>query len=146
MKVSIIISLVYFTISCKPVTKVPGTSKSNAGGKKISELKVNGTTINYMDAGDGPNVILIHGSVSDYREWTTLTTRLSQHYHAIAYSRRYHSPNPPPPPDADAGLDRQVDDLFEIMRAMNINSAHIVGHSYGGTIALAFALRHPAMV
>ena len=146
MKICIIISLVYFAVSCKPATKIPGTNKSAAGTQKISEIKVNGTTINYIEAGDGPTVFLIHGSVSDYREWITLIAPLSEHYHVIAYSRRYHSPNPSPPPDADAGLDRQVDDLLEIMKAMSITSAHFVGHSYGGTIALAFTLRHPAMV
>jgi pimeloyl-ACP methyl ester carboxylesterase len=146
MKISIIISLVYFAVSCKPATKVPDTNKSAGGAQKISVINVNGTTINYIEAGDGPMVILIHGSVSDYREWTTLIAPLSQHYHVLAYSRRYHAPNPSPPPDADAGLDRQVDDLFEIMKAISINSAHIVGHSYGGTIALAFTSRHPAMV
>jgi pimeloyl-ACP methyl ester carboxylesterase len=146
MRLCIFISLVYFAVSCKPATKVPGTSKSGPAIQKTGTTTVNGTTINYLESGDGPTVILIHGSVSDYREWTTLNAPLSQHYRVIAYSRRYHSPNPPPLSDADAGLDRQADDLFEIMKAMSINSAHIVGHSYGGTIALAFTLRHPAMV
>jgi len=146
MKISIIISLVCFVVSCKPSTKTSGTNKSASAGQKISKITVNGTTINYVEAGHGPTVVLIHGSVSDYREWTALITPLSKHYHVIAYSRRYHAPNPSPPPDADAGLDRQVDDLFEIMKSMSIHSADIVGHSYGGAIAIAFTLRHPEMV
>jgi pimeloyl-ACP methyl ester carboxylesterase len=146
MKICIIILLVCFAVSCKPSTKTSGTNKSASVKQKMGKLTINGTTINYLEAGDGPTAILIHGSVSDYREWTTLIAPLSQHYHVIAYSRRYHSPNPSPPPDADAGLDRQVDDLLEIMKAMSIDSAHIVAHSYGGAIALGFTLRHPEMV
>jgi pimeloyl-ACP methyl ester carboxylesterase len=142
----IIIPVIFFTVGCKPAAKVPGTNKSAPLLQKTGKITVNGLTINYIEAGEGPTAILIHGSVSDYREWTKLIDPLSQHYHVIAYSRRYHSPNPSPGPDADASLDQQVSDLFEILKAMSINSAHIVGHSYGGAIALGFTLRHPEMV
>lgn len=146
MKIFIIMSLIFFAVGCKPATKVSGTNKSAPVVQKTGKITVNGLTINYLEAGEGPTAILIHGSVSDYREWTKSIDPLSQHYHVIAYSRRYHSPNPSPGPDADASLERQVDDLFEIIKAMSINSAHIVGHSYGGAIALNFTLRHPEMV
>jgi len=136
----------FFAVGCKPSTKVSGTNKPASVVQKTGKITVNGLIINYVEAGDGPTVILIHGSVSDYREWTTLIASLSQHYHVIAYSRRYHSPNPLPAPGADASLDRQVDDLFELIKAMGINSAHIVGHSYGGAVALSFTLRHPERV
>ena len=146
MKTFFIISLIVFAVGCKPATKVSGTNKSAPVVQKTGKITVNGLTINYIEAGEGPAAILIHGSVSDYREWTKLIDPLSMHFHVIAYSRRYHSPNPSPGPDADASLDQQVGDLFEILKAMSINSAHIVGHSYGGTIALSFTLRHPEMV
>jgi len=146
MKICIIMLLIFFAAGCNPATKVFDTNQSTSVEQKRGKIIVNGVTINYAEAGSGPTVILIHGSVSDYREWTYLIAPLSRHYHVIAYSRRYHSPNPSPGPDADASLDRQMDDLFEIMKAMRISSAHMVGHSFGGAIALSFTLRHPEMV
>ena len=64
----------------------------------------------------------------------------------IAYSRRYHWPNLPPGKDADASLERQADDLAAIIQAMGIAPAHIVGHSYGGAIAVNLTLRYPELV
>jgi len=134
---------ILLVMSCKPPSSV--TQQHNSA-QKIETVTVNGLTISYVEAGSGPIVVLIHGSVSDYREWSTLVSALSKHYHVIAYSRRYHSPNAAPGADADAGLDLQVDDLSKIMKAIGISAAHLVGHSYGGAVALAFAIQHPEMV
>jgi pimeloyl-ACP methyl ester carboxylesterase len=71
---------------------------------------------------------------------------LARHYRVIAYSRRYHWPNLPPAKDADATVERQADDLAAIIQAMGIAPAHIVGHSYGGAVALNLTLRHPELV
>jgi pimeloyl-ACP methyl ester carboxylesterase len=143
MRICVIIWSIVFSISCKPPSSV---THQNNSAQKIETITVNGLTISYVEAGSGPTVILIHGSVSDYREWSTLVSALSKHYHVIAYSRRYHAPNPGASADADAGLDLQVDDLFQMMRAIGINSAHLVGHSLGGAVALGFAVQHPDMV
>jgi pimeloyl-ACP methyl ester carboxylesterase len=100
----------------------------------------------YVEQGDGSPVILVHGSVSDYREWANQMAPLARRYRVIAYSRRYHWPNPPPDAGADARLERQVDDLAAIMTTMHLTPAHVVGHSIGGAIALQLARRHPELV
>jgi len=143
MRLCVFMWSIIFAMSCKPPSSATYQHKS---AQKIETVTVNGLTISYVEAGSGPNVILIHGSVSDYREWSTLVAALTKSCHVIAYSRRYHSPNPAPGADADAGLDLQVDDLFKMMKATGISAAHLVGHSYGGAVALAFALQHPEMV
>jgi non-heme chloroperoxidase len=162
MKVYIAMSLIFFAIGCKPATSVSSRNKS-AGIQKVQPMEkamsssvslvrktgkvtADGLTFNYIEAGSGPPVMLIHGSVSDYREWSKQITALSQHYRVIAYSRRYHWPNLPPGPDADTSLERQVDDLLKIIKATGISPAHIVGHSYGGAVALSLALRYPELV
>lgn len=113
---------------------------------KTGSIAVNGQKLNYVEAGSGPTLILIHGSVGDYREWSKQITSFCEHYHVIAYSRRYHWPNLSPLPDADASLDQQVTDLFEMIKAISAGPVHIVGHSFGGAIALSFTLRHPELV
>jgi pimeloyl-ACP methyl ester carboxylesterase len=143
MRICMIMWLILYAMSCKPPSNVTHQDKS---AQQIETVSVNGLTISYVEVGSGSPVILIHGSVSDYREWSTLVSALSKHYHVIAYSRRYHSPNPAASADADASLDLQVDDLFKMMKAAGITSAHLVGHSYGGAVALGFTLQHPEMV
>jgi len=110
------------------------------------EIRVNGLSFHYLDEGSGPPLVLVHGSIADYREWSKQMEPLSQYYRVIAYSRRYHWPNSSPGKDADATLDRQADDLEAIISALGIAPVHIVGHSYGGATALIVALRHPELV
>ena len=119
---------------------------ASSSAEKTGKVSVNGLSFAYVVQGSGPPVVLVHGSVSDYREWSNQLAPLARHYRVIAYSRRYHWPNPPPGRDADASLERQADDLAAIIKAMGIAPAHIVGHSYGGAVALNLALRHPELV
>jgi len=71
---------------------------------------------------------------------------LSSGYRVIAYSRRYTWPNAAPDAGADASFTRQVEDLAGLIQSLGIAPAHIVGHSFGGTIALFLAFEHPELV
>ena len=117
-----------------------------ASAGKTDKVYVNGLSFTYVEEGSGPPIVLVHGSVSDYREWSKQMEPLARQYRAIAYSRRYHWPNLPPGTDADASLERQADDLAAIIKAMGIAPTHIVGHSDGGAVALNLTLRHPELV
>ncbi len=119
---------------------------SPAPQRKTRIITVEGMSFAYVDLGSGPPVILIHGSISDYREWSTQMEALAKHHRVIAYSRRYHWPNSPPGNDADATVPRQAEDLAAIIELLGLAPASIVGHSYGGTVALFLALQHPELV
>ena len=119
---------------------------ASSSAAKTGKISVNGVSFTYIEEGSGPPVVLVHGSVSDYREWLMQMAPLARHYRVIAYSRRYHWPNLPPGKDADASVERQADDLAAIIRAMGIAPAHIVGHSFGGAVAINLTLRHPELV
>jgi pimeloyl-ACP methyl ester carboxylesterase len=72
---------------------------------KTGKISLNGVSFTYLEEGSGPPVVLVHGSVSDYREWHMQMAPLARHYRVIAYSRRYHWPNLPPGKDADASVE-----------------------------------------
>ena len=114
--------------------------------QETKKITVNDVSLTYLERGSGPLVILIHGSVSDYREWEKQLGPLAQHYRVVAYSRRFHWPNARPGKDADASVERQVDDLAALVKTLGSTPAHIIGHSFGGAVALNFALRYPALV
>lgn len=113
---------------------------------KDRKISANGLSFAYVEEGSGAPVVLVHGSVSDYREWSKQMAPLARHYRVIAYSRRYHWPNLPATKDADASVEHQADDLAAIIQAMGIAPAHLVGHSFGGAVVLNLALRHPELV
>lgn len=107
---------------------------------------INGTPLEYVEAGHGEPVVLVHGSASDYRTWSRQIDEIGTRYHAIAYSRRYHWPNEPIPESADYNMDEHVDDLASFLRALDVVPAHLVGHSYGALVSLVLAVREPALV
>jgi non-heme chloroperoxidase len=117
-----------------------------ATAEKTRRVSANGLSFAYVERGSGSPVVLVHGSISDYREWSNQITVLAKRYRVIAYSRRYHWPNLPPGKDADVSLEKQADDLAGIINALGIAPAHIVGHSFGGAVALNLALRYPELV
>lgn len=121
-------------------------TESSAAQTKTRTITVNGTSFAYVDTGSGPPIILIHGSMGDYREWSKQTEPLARHRRVIAYSRRYHWPNALPTDGADATVERQADDLAGIIKSLGLPPAHLVGHSYGGLVALVLSLKHPEMV
>ena len=113
---------------------------------KTRHVSVRGMSFAYVDEGSGTPIILVHGSISDYREWSKQMASFAGHYRVIAISRRYHWPNSPPGKEADASVETQADDLAAIIQALRIAPAHIIGHSYGGAVALNLTLRHPELV
>ena len=117
-----------------------------AGAVQPHKIFVNGMWLAYEDVGKGPPIVLVPGSFSDYRIWFNQIEAISQHHRVIAYSRRYNWPNAAPGQGADGSIMRQVDDLAALIKGLGIAPAHIVGHSYGGSIALVLALTHPELV
>ena len=96
-------------------------------------------------AGSGPTVVMVHGMLGDYRQWTTIGDRLRGAHTAIAISRRYHWPNPLPAADARYTYEAQRDDLVNYLRGRG-EAVHLVGHSYGAGVSLLAALQAPHLV
>lgn len=84
----------------------------------------------------GPLVVLVHGSLDRAGSFARVTRRLRD-LHTVAYDRHgYHrSRSDLPPHDS---LDGHIDDLLDVIDG---RQAVVVGHSYGGTLALGVALR-----
>ncbi len=112
----------------------------------IKKARVNGTELSYFDRGRGALVVLVHGTASDYRIWMSQIRPLAAKYRVIAYSRRYHTPNPWKGDGSDYSAELHAQDLVALLQSLNLGPAHLVGHSSGGTIALLVARDHPELV
>lgn len=112
----------------------------------IKKARVNGTELSYFDRGRGVPVVLIHGSGSDYRVWMSQIRPLAAKYRVIAYSRRYHTPNPWKGDGSDYSAALHAEDLVALLQSFNLGPVHLVGHSAGGAIALLVARDHPELV
>ena len=94
--------------------------------------------------GTGPDLVLIHGASGSCRDMTlALVDRLARDFRVIAVDRPGlgHST---PLPGGDASLAGQVTAIRTACATLGITNPLVVGHSYGGAVALAWALDHPA--
>ncbi len=98
----------------------------------------------YRLGGDGPPVLLIHGSWDDHRSWDEVAARLRPSCTVVAYDRRGHSASTAPPGQGRIGED--VADAAALLDHLDLLPAGVVGHSYGSSVALLLAIRHPELV
>jgi pimeloyl-ACP methyl ester carboxylesterase len=111
----------------------------------MAKIVVNGVQIHYQTKGTGPDVILIHGVTSSLAMWyTKVFPALTSQYRVTAYDLRGHGLSEITPNGYTS--DDMVRDLVGLMDHLGIQSARIVGHSYGGAIGLHLALLHPQRV
>jgi pimeloyl-ACP methyl ester carboxylesterase len=94
--------------------------------------------------GEGPPVVLVHGTPLDLRCWDALVPTLAQSLRVVRYDVRGHGTA------ADYAMPGSYDalagDLLAILDELQLERAHVVGHSFGGQIAQAFALGAPERV
>jgi pimeloyl-ACP methyl ester carboxylesterase len=109
-------------------------------------LSVRTQRLAYVEQGTGQPLILIHGSASDLRTWRDQLPAFGQNFRTVAYSRRYHLPNDPIPPGSDYLLEEHVEDLGSVLHRFGPAPANLVGHSYGGLVALEAAARWPDLI
>ena len=95
----------------------------------------------YKEAGQGPSVVCIHGSASSSGQWRPLMDRLSDRFRLIAPDLYGHGGTPSWPGGRGMYVDDEVDLLEPIFR-LAAGPFHLIGHSWGGAIALKAATRH----
>jgi non-heme chloroperoxidase len=112
----------------------------------LKQIDINGTELTYVEQGEGPMVVLVHGALGDFRSWSAQMAVLSSKYRVVSYSRRYHEPNSLPDGEIDYTHRRHVDDLIGLIEKLGSGPAHLVGHSYGAAVAALVAMKRPDLV
>ena len=96
-----------------------------------------------MDARVGPVVVLLHGQPGAGGDWAALADQLSRDHRVLAPDR----PGWGSDARAAMGIAANADALEKVLEAAGVQSpVTVVGHSFGGGVALAFALKHPERV
>ena len=113
-----------------------------------SFIDVAGVATNVHVAGDGDPVLLLHGSgpgVSAWANWRLTIPDLARRFRVIApdivgfgFTDR--------PEQVTYDLDTWTSHALGVLDALGIERAHVVGNSFGGSLALSLAIRHPDRV
>lgn len=102
---------------------------------------VNGAELYYEIAGRGQPLLLIHAGVADSRMWDDQFGDFAGHYRVIRYDLRGFGRTLMP-----GGVYAGYEDAAGLLDFLGVTRAHVVGISFGGRVALDFALAYPERV
>ena len=106
---------------------------------------LNSLTLYYRDwGGSGKSIILLHGLASNSRIWDLVAPILASNSSVIAIDQRGHGKSDKPRGCYD--FNSVTDDIAQFIIKMKIDNPIIVGHSWGGSVALSLAVRYPSLV
>jgi pimeloyl-ACP methyl ester carboxylesterase len=109
-------------------------------------IEVAGTRFHYLDRGSGPPIVLIHGLGAQMRNFSyALLDRLTDTHRVILIDRP-GSGYSTSAPDAYSGIIDQAASIAALLDALDVRRPLIVGHSFGGAVALALGLYYPERV
>jgi pimeloyl-ACP methyl ester carboxylesterase len=108
------------------------------------EVELHGHRVIYRAAGSGPPVVLIHGMVNSSRHWRDVALRLARHHTVIAPDLIGHGDSATPRGDYSIGAHAAA--IRDLLTAIDVPAATVVGHSLGGGIAMQFFWQFPERV
>jgi esterase len=109
-------------------------------------LRVNGYDMAFVERGAGEPLLLVHGTLCDYRHWTRQMTPFGAHYRTIAVSLRHCWPEQWDGEGDDFTVQQHLADIVSFIGELETGPVHLLGHSRGGHIAFRAAQTVPHLI
>ena len=107
-------------------------------------LEINGTTLYYKTMGSGEPIVVLHGGPGfDHQQFLPYIGELSSRYKVILYDQRGTGLSSGPVDATSISIHNFVEDIEGIRKAFGIAKMNLLGHSWGGMLAMHYAVRHP---
>jgi pimeloyl-ACP methyl ester carboxylesterase len=108
------------------------------------EIELHGRRVIYRVAGSGPPVVLIHGMLNSSSHWRSVALNLASDYTVIAPDLIGHGDSAAP--RGDYSLGAHAASIRDLLAAVGVDRATVVGHSLGGGVAMQFFYQFPQRV
>ena len=116
-------------------------------GLREGYAEVGDVRLHYVEAGAGPLIVLLHGFPEFWFGWRQQIAPLAAAgFRVIAPDMRGYNLSSRPAGVAPYAADKLADDVRGLIRERGAESALLVGHDWGGSVAWATAMRHPEVV
>lgn len=103
----------------------------------VQYAEVEGARLAYELAGSGPTLVLVNGGAMDFRQWDDVVPAFAERFRVLRWDPRgWGRSSPPEAPFA------HVDDLAVLLDRVGAEQVFLLGCSFGGGLALDFALAH----
>ncbi|NUO80027.1 alpha/beta fold hydrolase [candidate division KSB1 bacterium] len=123
-------------------------NRSNAGEKpKIEEgtKQINGVALYYKTIGEGEPIVILHGGPGlDHSYFLPQMERLAKSYKLIFFDQRASGRSSAPKDSTGMTLDHFIADIDGVRQAFGLEKMHLMAHSWGGLLAMNYALKHSA--
>jgi proline iminopeptidase len=121
--------------------------QSNQPAPREGYLPVAGAELYYREIGQGPPIILLHGGPDfDHNYLLPDMDRLSDSFRLIYYDQRGRGKSGGAVRPDDVTLQSDIEDLERLRQYFGLESVALLGHSWGGLLAMEYAIRHPDRV
>lgn len=107
----------------------------------VQYVVIHGYRRAFRITGSGPALLLIHGLGCDSSTWLDVIPTLSEHFTVIAPDLLGHGESDRP--DADYSLGGYANGMRDLLTVLGIDKVTVVGHSFGGGVAMQFAYQFP---
>ena len=109
--------------------------------------QVGDVKLHYVEAGDGPLVLLLHGFPEFWYSWRLqIAPLVKAGYRVVAPDLRGYNLSSKPDDFTDYTADKLAADVHGLIRELGAASAMVVGHDWGGSVAWSLAMNHPEVV
>jgi pimeloyl-ACP methyl ester carboxylesterase len=122
-----------------------GADSPDSAGLEESYLEIEKTKLHLVLGGTGrQTVVMLHGNAGDIQDFEYgVAELLSKSYRVIGFDRPGHGKSERPSSKA-ASVEYQARMLHETLQNLGVNNAILLGHSWGASLALCYALKYPA--
>lgn len=118
--------------------KTPSIEENSSG-----MLRINGTDLFYKTIGQGEPLIIVHGGpVLDHSYFLPQLESLSENYQLIFYDQKVSGRSSIEVDSATMTLDGFAEDIESIRKAFKLDKVNLLGHSWGGLIAMTYAIKY----
>ncbi len=112
----------------------------------MQTLRVNGYDMAYLDIGQGPPLVCVHGSLCDFRVWSSVLGPLTTRHRVIAVSLRHFFPEHWDGLSDTYSIAQHVQDMIAFIEQLARQPVDLMGHSRGGHISFRLAQRRPDLL
>ena len=112
----------------------------------MAQANVNGIDIHYRETGEGFPIVFVHGYTGNSRNWALTVPALREEFRTISVDLRGHGLSARPDNEDEYALAMMASDVYELLKALDIEECVLVGHSMGGMISQLLVIEHPEVL
>jgi pimeloyl-ACP methyl ester carboxylesterase len=135
-----ILLLLLFGLNITAQVRVSETNQKRATEGEF--ITVDGIRLHYLTKGTGRPVVFVHGNPGFLQDYSKVLLIAAREFRVVAFDRPGHGLSQRPPHEP-ATLEVQARLFHEALAKLKISKPILVGHSWGGTLVLTYALKYP---